>query len=272
MKLKILVTGASGFIGRKFVEKAASITDAEIITTSFTRAGDTTVKVDLADADQVKQMLASVSPTHVFHFAAMVNPKMNEEKKLDSFRKNFIITNNLINVCNEQTKFYFLSTDKVYDPADRNASEDDDTLVPGGFYALMKLVCEKIIAGRFEKHLILRCPIIHSTGEAVSNSFIDNALLQLAKGQPVQAFTNVVRHYLLADELIDFLIDSIDLPHYGTYNIGSEPASYINRISAIASQKGLDLGLLSGGTGNVDPEVQTYDLSKFRNTFKKTFK
>jgi dTDP-4-dehydrorhamnose reductase len=135
----------------------------------------------------------------------------------------------------------------------------------------MKLVCEEIIRERFERHFIFRCPIIHSTGEESSNSFIDSAIMKLAGQQQINAYTNVIRHYVLVDELVDFLISIAGSDHYGTFNIGSEPASYYDRIFSIALKNNLNTDSLSKDTGIVSPQVQLFDLTKFNNIFKKIF-
>lgn len=271
-KKKILITGSTGFIGKKFTDAIRIAYDTEIITTSFNRKDRKSINIDLTQSKEVSSLLNMVQPTHVFHFAAFVNPKLNEENKTESFKRNFIITNNLINICDADTKFYFLSTDKVYDPTNRNPHEEDITEIPTSFYSIMKLACEEIIEKRFQKHFIFRCPIIHSYGEVDSNSFIDNAILQLINNKQIKAYTNTIRHYLFVDELIEFLLSIIDSNKYGVYNIGSEPASYFDRILSITKNKNLNSNLLSKDYGNVFPEVQTYNINKFKKTFKKTFK
>ena len=270
---KFLITGSTGFIGKKFTDAISKIytRDAEIITTSFTGSGKNNFKVNLIDPNEVRTLLSDIKPTHVFHFAAMVNPKANEESKLESFQKNFVITNNLINICDKETSFYFLSTDKVYNPANQQSSEDEVLEVPDNFYSVMKLVCEEIIRQRFERHFIFRCPIIHSTGETASNSFIDNAIMKLYGEQHIKAYTNVVRHYVLVDELVDFLISIVGSVQYGTFNLGSQSASYYDRIFSIALKNKLNTDLLSQDIGIVSPQVQLFNLTKFNKTFKKTF-
>lgn len=272
-KLKILITGATGFVGKKF---SKSITEryantADIYSVSFTKMEKNALKVDLADFKQVDKHLGDINPDYVFHFAAMVNPKINEEKKLESFRKNFQVTNNLINVFDSKTTIFFLSTDKVYDPIKKGQNEDEILDIPNNFYSLMKIICEEIIRVKFPKHFILRCPIIHSEGEYSSNSFIDESIIQLSKKQEVNAFTNIIRHYLLVDELIDFLISIIDSDKFGTYNVGSEPASYYDRIYSIAKKKGLDVALLKKDTGLVLPQIQLLNLDKQKNIFRTIF-
>uniref|UniRef100_UPI00404759A0 NAD-dependent epimerase/dehydratase family protein n=1 Tax=Algoriphagus sp. TaxID=1872435 RepID=UPI00404759A0 len=272
-KLRILITGSTGFVGERFTNilRSSLSNNAEIFTTSFTRHGENSIKVDLTDIKDVRKALGHLNSTHVYHFAAMVNPKLNEEKKLESFQKNFLITNNLANICSPETAFYFLSTDKVYNPDKKDSKEDEILEVPDNFYSLMKLICEEIIKAKFAKHFIFRCPIIHSQGDLSSNSFVDNATIKLSENQEIKAYTNVIRHYLLVDELVEFLCSLVNSDKFGTYNIGSEAASYYHRIAAIAKMKKLDIGLISKDTGQVSPQIQLLNLAKFKNTFSTIF-
>jgi dTDP-4-dehydrorhamnose reductase len=271
--IKILVTGATGFVGQIFSDKISKeYTNIEVVRIGFSRKKEGVISADLSQLDETKRLIESVKPTHVFHFAAMVNPKLNEENKSESYRKNFIITNNLVAACSQNTTIYFLSTDKVYDSSNKNALELDVTKIPDNFYSLMKIICENIISSKFSKHFILRCPIIHSLGDTNSNSFIDGALIKLTLNEKINVFDNIVRHYILIDELIKFLIDLLFSDKYGTYNVGTFPMSYYERIFSLANSKGLNTSLISTSKGNVLPETQTYSLTKLHSTFNKIFK
>ena len=172
--IKILITGATGFVGQVFSDKISQeYTDIEVVRIGFCRKNEGVISADLSQLDETKRLIESVNPTHVFHFAAMVNPKLNEENKSESYRKNFIITNNLVAACSQNTTIYFLSTDKVYDSSNKNAHELDVTKIPDNFYSLMKIICENIINSKFSKHFILICPIIHSLGDTNSNSLVN---------------------------------------------------------------------------------------------------
>jgi dTDP-4-dehydrorhamnose reductase len=271
--IKILVTGATGFVGQIFSDKISKeYTNIEVVRIGFSRKKEGVISADLSQLDETKRLIESVKPTHVFHFAAMVNPKLNEENKSESYRKNFIITNNLVAACSQNTTIYFLSTDKVYDSSNKNALELDVTKIPDNFYSLMKIICENIISSKFSKHFILRCPIIHSLGDTNSNSFIDGALIKLSENEKINVFDNVIRHYIVIDELINFLIELLFSDKYGTYNVGTFPMSYYERIFSLANLQGLNTSLIETSKGNVLPEIQTYNLTKLQSTFNKKFK
>jgi dTDP-4-dehydrorhamnose reductase len=268
---KILITGASGFVGIRFLNEKFKAKNLELVFTSHSKIISDSINIDLVDEVQVKSLLKLVNPTHIFHLAALVTPFLNEHNKFSSYQKNFLITNNLVQNCSKSTKFYFTSTDKVYQSNQEKAKESDVYELPNTFYALMKLMCEDIITKSLESHFIFRCPIIHSNGDDTSTSFIDKAIIDLLDNKKVSAYSNIIRHYIIVTELVDFLLGILDSDQYGIYNIGSEPISYYDRILYMAKQQNLNINMILPETGKISPEVQTLDLTKFNNSFNQKF-
>lgn len=271
-KIKILVTGGTGYVGQIFCDKITrEYPEIDLVIIGFNRKNKGVVNIDLCQLNEIKQLIEIERPTHLFHFAAMVNPKLNEENKFDSYRKNFIITNNIIASSSKETTVFFLSTDKVYDAKNIQSTEEDIEEIPDNFYSLMKLISENMISSNYNKHFILRCPIIHSLGNSNSNSFIDAAIIKIINKENIDVFENVTRHYILAEELVDFLIFLISSNKYGTYNVGTYAMTYFERISTLVKGLNLDISLINKITGNISPQTQTYSLNKLYTTFKKSF-
>ena len=271
-KIKILVTGGTGYVGQIFCDKITrEYPEIDLVIIGFNRKNKGVVNIDLCKLNEKKQLIEIERPTHLFHFAAMVNPKLNEENKFDSYRKNFIITNNIIASSSKETTVFFLSTDKVYDAKNIQSTEEDIEEIPDNFYSLMKLISENMISSNYNKHFILRCPIIHSLGNSNSNSFIDAAIIKIINKENIDVFENVTRHYILAEELVDFLIFLISSNKYGTYNVGTYAMTYFERISTLVKGLNLDISLINKITGNISPQTQTYSLNKLYTTFKKSF-
>ena len=271
-KIKLLVTGGTGYVGQLFCDKIRKeFPEIDMVIIGFNRKNESVVNIDLCQLSEIKQLISIEKPTHLFHFAAMVNPRLNEENKFDSYRKNFLITNNIIASCPKDTTLFFLSTDKVYDAKNIQSTEEEIDEIPDNFYSLMKLMSENMISSNYNKHYILRCPIIHSLGNSNSNSFIDAAIIKIINKEKIDVFENVTRHYILAEELVDFLIFLISSNKYGTYNVGTNAMTYFERISTLVKGLNLDISLINKITGNVSPQIQTYSLNKLHTTFKKYF-
>lgn len=90
---KILVTGASGFLGAHVVSALREQTDAEIVTV---RRAD----FDLLEPMETKRMLREIQPDAVVHLAAKVGGIIaNKDYPADFFYENNVINTHLFDAC-----------------------------------------------------------------------------------------------------------------------------------------------------------------------------
>ena len=167
--IKILITGAGGFIGNHlfcFLKKKKNLEVYGTINKSNKKNKKVLkpknlkrniFKADLSNSKEVKKIFHKIKPSVIFHFAAIADHAYAEKNKILCKRNNSIITRNIINYTNKENKIIFLSTDKIYsqNPA---KSPEHTNLTPNGFLAKEKLKCEKII--KKSKMDILLRPII----------------------------------------------------------------------------------------------------------------
>lgn len=97
---KILVTGASGFIGSHLCRRLQSM-KAEIVGVSrqFQQAGEICpywIKADLKAHDEVKKIVATVKPDIIFHLASHVVGARDLEQVMPTFQDNLASTVNLL--------------------------------------------------------------------------------------------------------------------------------------------------------------------------------
>ena len=59
--------------------------------------------------------------------------------------------------------------------------------------------------------------------------------------------------------------------NFGTYTVGTDMFKYSERMTNLCNEMHLDKSLISFTRGNVIPEKQDLDRSKFNNTFKFVF-
>ena len=267
-KKKIMITGASGFIGgtmRRFLHEYDTVGVA--INTTQQDRDNSILDVDLSEKEGCKKLFEKYTPDIIFHFAALTGPKTNEDNPELAVRMHTVLTSNVLNFMKEDAHILFPTTDKVFDGTEE-CPDENSTPKPTGIYARQKLETEKMIASRAKKYHIFRLPIVHDLGDPVSGSFVDKSIIALKNRQKVSAFKNVQRCYLKVTEFVRLLVQCTDDSHYGSYNLGADMASYIDRIKAMCDELRIDYaGLLEGGTGNVFPLVQDLNREKAKKTF-----
>jgi GDP-4-dehydro-6-deoxy-D-mannose reductase len=99
--MRILVTGASGFIGRHLVARAVAdghevigtcLTPSELTARDLPKSGVTWEEVDMQDAARVTQLIDKVRPEGVFHLAAQSYAKIAWADPVGTFRTNVLGT------------------------------------------------------------------------------------------------------------------------------------------------------------------------------------
>jgi CDP-paratose 2-epimerase len=141
MKQKLLVTGAGGLIGSEVVEFFAQQgwqvigIDNNMRADFFGKQGDTTwnisrlenkytnfknYNIDIRDRQIIVEFVSSQKPTAIVHTAAQPSHDLAASRPFDDFDVNAVGTLNLIEanrLCNPETPFIHLSTNKVYGDA-----------------------------------------------------------------------------------------------------------------------------------------------------------
>lgn len=157
--MKILVTGAAGFIGSNFVEYILKNTDYDIVGIDNLQAGskilDDVIHKLLIDypkrflfcQNDIKNIneIGFVGIDVVFHFAATPRVAYSVEHLLDSHNNNVTNSLTLLEWCknNHVKKFVFSSSSSVYGNVDRFPTDETEFLNPESPYALQKKIIEE---------------------------------------------------------------------------------------------------------------------------------
>lgn len=146
--MKILVTGASGFIGSHMAEGLAN-DGHEVVGCARAGcefAGVEPRTVNLLDYGAVQSLLSSVRPDAVVHCAGCANVSKSVEDPVGDFQGNVTATQNLLFSLNglglNSTRVLFLSSAGVYGNPDTLPITEEAKLAPLSPYALHKGMTE----------------------------------------------------------------------------------------------------------------------------------
>ena len=269
---KILITGASGFIGNSLYWHLNRLAPVGTYFSSTNTSRPTNwVQADIRSNLQVVDLLQVHQPDIIFHFAALPSPKRNNVNPILGEETNLLGIRHIVANLPLSTHLIFLSTDKVFDGSSLNPTENTSPS-PITLYGTYKHKCEALIQSTLKKFHILRIGNVHALGDSASNSFIDKAIIKLRSNQQVQAFENVSRSYIRLEDLVGVLTSLMDDGHYGIYHLGSPLKSYFDRIRDLCEETGIEWrGNLMAASGDILPKTQNLNVEKIKKLLDRTF-
>lgn len=213
----VLVTGATGFIGRHLVNRLRQIQNIRLVLLSR--------KACIAPNPYeiwVRSSLAQLTPKIwqdnginqfdvVFHLGAFTPKSASEANQEDPiFQDNIYGTRALLNSFPALPKrFLFASTLDVYSPQAGKAIDEDDRVDPAGLYGASKLFCEKLIKIHAETRgfdsAILRYGHIFGPGEEAYGKLIPLMIRRLLKGLAPALYGDgsALRDFLYVEDAVE---------------------------------------------------------------------
>lgn len=229
--MKLLVTGSSGFVGRRFLEMAP--TDWEIICLGRSQPDSFTgrwIRCDLSDQESMiaaaKQLDYELFDT-IVHLAAFV-PKTAADDTLENARLgNIDATINLLTYFGEKSeKIIIGSTAEVYDQSKIHGPITEDNVVAGGSYYGSTKMASELIAQSYAKKLnkeltILRFSVMYGGYDPIARA-IPNFIRAAKVGEDLTIRgANVLRDYVHIDDVARSIICAVSANGAGVVNIGA---------------------------------------------------
>ena len=193
---KLLVTGASGFVGWNVCQLAAK-RGWQVFGTSLSHpiplAGVDMRTIDLRDFAALRALVAEIQPDAVIHTAAAKDPNFCQENPAESHGINVDTSVNLAGLCaDHKIPFVFTSTDMVFDGTAAPYAESDP-VSPIHVYGEQKVLAETRILARNPTATICRLPLMFGDAGPVAQSFLQPMIKQLRSGAVVNLFTDEYR-------------------------------------------------------------------------------
>ncbi len=197
-KKRLLVTGASGFLGWNICSVAYKSWDIFGVAFSIPIvAPGISIKVlDLTDYYDLKQLFVDVAPDAVIHAAAAANTGYCQINQAESHKINVEASINIAGLCAEcSVPLVFISTDMVFDGLNAPYKEEDP-VCPVNVYGEQKVLAEKEMMKRCSDMTICRTSIMYGHHPGRKKSWFQKNIESMRRHRDVQLFVDEYRTFL----------------------------------------------------------------------------
>lgn len=192
---KLLVTGASGFLGWNLCQLAQQ--QWEVYGTYFSKAveipGVKLIKADIKDFQEIKHLFAEIKPAAVIHTAAQSSPNYCQLHPDECYPLNVTASWHIAGLCADYSiPCVFTSTDQVFNGVNPPYRETDP-VSPISHYGEQKVKAEQGMLERYPKTAACRMPLMFGIAPAGATSFIQPFIQILRAGKELSLFTDQFR-------------------------------------------------------------------------------
>ncbi|MGK7924040.1 MAG: NAD(P)-dependent oxidoreductase [Spirulina sp.] len=192
---KLLVTGASGFLGWNLCQIARK--NWQVFGTYYTHSASIpkvlSQKIDLTDFRALKTLFSDIQPDAVIHAAAAAKPNYCQTHPEESYRINVTASYHIADLCAElEIPCAFTSTDLVFDGLNPPYTESD-RVCPVSIYGEQKVLAERGMLDCYPKTVVCRMPLMFGVAAPHSPSFIQPFIAKLRQEQELTLFVDEYR-------------------------------------------------------------------------------
>ena len=238
--MKIVITGASGFVGTYLIERLLHDADSLQLYGLYLHSkpckvnGVTFYPCDITCEDQVTNFFAPIKPDVVFHLSGQSGQACGSLKEL--LDTNVVGTRNVLEalrLSNPSAHFLFMSSSAVYGYAGNKPIQESSRLYPVGDYGVSKVAAEMVVQQYEHVHslttTIVRPFNIIGPGQSTQflvGTIIDQIINIMSKKQECIILRSLSssRDYIDVRDVVNALVSIMKRKSAGAYNIGTGKA------------------------------------------------
>lgn len=255
-QMRVLLTGATGFLGRHCLDRLLATDVAEIHAVSRSGKGEASPRVashavDLLRTNEAEALLAEVRPTHLVHAAWIATPGIygSSPENLAWLRASVALFEAFGR--NGGRRLVGLGTSAEYAPVASPARETLTPLAPQSIYGRCKLACGFALGAAAEAHGFsaawMRVFLPFGPGDTTGR-LIPTVLAALRAGNDVPLTDGTqVRDFIYAPDIADMTVRLLQSNEQGAFNCGTGRGVAVRDVIAgIAAQLGAGARLKFG--------------------------
>ena len=255
--MKVLVIGASGFIGRYLVRRLGATGGDEVFCTFRSRPptadpdnrtrprGQHWYQLELTDPVELEKLFGLIRPDVVLHLAAMADVGTAEREPEKAAAVNVVATANVARLSEAfGARLLFVSTEYVFD-GQRGLYLEDDTPGPTTQYGRTKRDAEREVARLAYDGSVLRTSIVYGWPAPGRRNFVTALIERLQSGETYSGSTQVMRSPVYVEHLVEGMVRLVEFYHPGIHHVaGRDWVSMYEFALAVADGFGLDRNLV----------------------------
>ena len=243
--MRVLIVGASGFIGQYLVRRLNAIPDYAIVGTFWSRSPQDDLiawrRVELTGSAALEQVFQMAQPDVVVHLAAMADVGTAERNPQLATAVNVTATSTIAHLCQlHGARLVFVSTEYVFDGR-RGYYREDEPPNPTTHYGLTKYQAEQEVAKLASSWSVLRTSIVYGWPAPGKRNFVPGLVQRLSSGETYQGPTDVYRTPVYVEHLTAAIARLVEEDFPGIHHVaGSDWVSMYQFASAVAEVFHLD--------------------------------
>ena len=177
--MKILIVGSGGRLGAALMREYRD---------KFDVTGLSHAQIDLADFDEVEQMLSRIDFDLLINCAALTNVDLCEEQLDQAFQVNAGAPDVMAQICaDKNARLIHFSTDYVFNGKKREPYVEEDEAVPINVYGQSKREGEENVLAAGDGNLVVRVSWVFGPERP---SFIDNIIERARENESIDAIAD----------------------------------------------------------------------------------